>query len=190
MTSYLTTSKSILQHIEPLQMAFLRPVFAVDRVSAIETGLAPTPSRAPAAKVEHEIATPRRCRPRSQKAFPPQTLLGACQGCPSIAALSSLGGDPERGPRKNTPPISTSEIGLHFLVRLRWSGTDLEARFVIYAESGPGEVFGMSLGVRMCTPYGISQTPRAPGRGTPVAPPAAAHAPLRRPVGGGEVACE
>ena len=77
-----------------------------------------------------------------------------------------------------------------FLVRLRWSGAVLEAGFVIYAENGPNEVFGVSLGVRMCAPYGISQISGAPGRGTPVAPPAAAHAPLRRPVGGGEVACE
>ena len=76
------------------------------------------------------------------------------------------------------------------LVRLRWPGTDLEAGFVIYAENGPRKVFGVSLGVRMSTPNGISQIPGASGRGTPVAPPAAAHAPLRRPVGGGEVACE
>ena len=75
-------------------------------------------------------------------------------------------------------------------MRLRRSGTDLEAGFVIYAENGPRKVFGVSLGVRMSAPYGISQIPGASGRGTPVAPPAAAHAPLRRPVGGGEVACE
>ena len=75
-------------------------------------------------------------------------------------------------------------------MRLRWSGTDLEAGFAIYAENGPRKVFGMSLGVRMSEHHEISQIPGASGRGTPVAPPAATHAPLRRPVGGGEVACE
>ena len=54
-------------NMEPLRMACLGPVFAVAPVSAIETGLAPTPGRASAAKVEHDIATPRKCRPRSQK---------------------------------------------------------------------------------------------------------------------------
>ena len=68
LASYSTTSESILQH-EPLRMAFQGPAFAVDPVSAIETGLAPTPGRASAAKVEHEIATPRTCRPRSQNRF-------------------------------------------------------------------------------------------------------------------------
>ena len=94
----------------------------------------------------------------------------------------------ERIPRPSRPLKSD----FTFLVRLRWPGTDLEAGFVIYAENGPRKVFGvsLSLGVRMSEPNGISQIPGASGRGTPVAPPAAAHAPLRRPVGGGEVACE
>ena len=61
---------------------------------------------------------------------------------------------------------------------------------MIYAINDRREVFGVSLGVRMSKPHGISQIPGASGRGTPVARPAAAHAPLRRPVGGGEVACE
>ena len=74
---------------------------------------------------------------------------------------------------------------------MRWSGTNLETGFVIYAENGPRKLFGISLGVRMSTDYDISQVPGASGRGTPVAQPAAAHAPLRRPVGSvGEVACE
>ena len=55
---------------------------------------------------------------------------------------------------------------------------------MIYVENGRRQVCGMSLGVRMSTPHGISQIPGASGRGTPVAPPAATHTPLRRPVGG------
>ena len=105
-------------------------------------------------------------------------------------ALSSLGGGSKRRPKYSPRPSRPLKSDFTFLVRLRWSGTDLEAGFVIYAENGPREVFGVSLGVRMSTPYDISQIPGASGRGTPVAPPAAAHAPLRRPVGGGEVACE
>ena len=52
-------------------------------------------------------------------------------------------------------------------MHLRWPGTDFKAGFVIYAENGPREVFGVSLGVRMSTHYEISQVS---GRGTPVVP--------------------
>ena len=128
--------------------------------------------------------------PGRKKHFPEIPFEKGCKW-PLEAVLSSLGGGAERRPRSNPPPLLDlrNRTSL-FLVRLRWSGTDLEAGFVVYAENGPRKVFGVSLGDRMCAPHGISQIPGASGRGTPVAPPAAAHAALRRLVGGGEVACE
>ena len=97
---------------------------------------------------------------------------------------------PSEGRERNPRPSRPLKSNFTFLVRLHWPGTDLEAGFVIYAVNGPREVFGMSLGVWMCTPYGISQIPGASGCGTPVVLPAATHAPLHQAVGSGEVACE
>ena len=97
---------------------------------------------------------------------------------------------PSEGRERNPRPSRPLKSNFTCLVRLHWPGTDLEAGFVIYAVNGPRKVFGVSLGVRMSTPFDLSQILGASVRGTPVAPPAAAHAALRRPVGGGEVACE
>ena len=61
---------------------------------------------------------------------------------------------------------------------------------MIYAKNGPREVFGTSPGVRMYTHHDFPQILRSPERGAATAPPVAARAPLHRPVGVGEVACE
>ena len=79
-------------NVEPLRMAFVGPIFAVNPVSAIGTGLAPIPSRASAAKVEYEIATPRRCRPRLQKSMFSKAAGKGGGKEPLASALSSLGG--------------------------------------------------------------------------------------------------
>ena len=108
-------------------------------------------------------------------------------GCSSRPEL------PECWSQARAEIIGAPHLDLHFFVCcvcLRWFGTDLEVGFVIYVKNGPRGVFGMSPGVRMCTHYDLSQIPRSPERGAATALPAAAHAPLHRPVGGGEVACE